>query len=654
MPQDFSGQNLRGRSFKRQNLEGANFSYADIRSADFTGANLKEADFSHAQAGLQRRWAIFLVCISWFLSVVSGFFSAYAGGIIALTFNSSSLEDQVTGLTVLIVVIVVFLIILRQGLNSAFAGAVAVTFAVVVAVVVTVAGAFAVTFAVVVAVIFAVAVAVSVAITVAGVFAGAVAFVFTLAVAVVDAVLVAGVVAGVAAGAVALFSVYIAWRAIKGDEKYSLILNMAIAFAALSGTSFRQADLTDANLTSATLKSTDFRKAILTRTCFNKTKKLDLVRIGITYLQDKELRQLLVTGSGSGKDFNNRNLRGLNLSGANLANVNFIGTDFYQSSLKEADLTGALLVRTQFESTDLTGATLTGACVEDWIVTKTTKLYGVKCKYIFMKLTEKGDKLDQMPLKGEFKNDDFVLFVQSIIDTVKLYHERDVNPNLALYVLQSLSEDYQCTLEIVKVEKRGKSGAIIEVKIPGNLNEEQLKETYYKKYNQSLRLYMSDPKKKLRASTNIENITVHKGFVITGDVSESTVADTINQGDTNVTGDRNINTSGGNYNERIERDYIQGNYYAAGQPQSLAQAAADIQLLLKQLEQTYPTTTTSQQMVVAAEAINRIESNPLLKERVINAVKSGGLAAFEKAIDNPAGAFIVGAIKGWQEVEAED
>lgn len=124
------------------------------------------------------------------------------------------------------------------------------------------------------------------------------------------------------------------------------------------------------------------------------------------------------------------------------------------------------------------------------------------------------------------------------------------------------------------------------------------------------------------------------------------------QGDTSMTSDRNINTSGGNYNERIHGDYVQGNYYAAGQQQSLAQAAAEIQLLLKQLEQIYPTTTTSQQMVVAAEVINRIESNPILKKRVINAVKSGGLAAFEKAIDNPAGAFIVGAIKGWQSVEA--
>ncbi|MBW4426965.1 MAG: hypothetical protein KME50_21595 [Nostoc desertorum CM1-VF14] len=118
-----------------------------------------------------------------------------------------------------------------------------------------------------------------------------------------------------------------------------------------------------------------------------------------------------------------------------------------------------------------------------------------------------------------------------------------------------------------------------------------------------------------------------------------------------MAGDFIINTSGGKFNQNIGRDLIQGDYYAAGQPQSLAEAAAEIGLLIKQLEQTYPTTTTSQQMVVAAEAINRIESNPLLKERVINAVKSGGLAAFEKAIDNPVGAFIVGAIRGWQELE---
>jgi cell division protein ZapA (FtsZ GTPase activity inhibitor) len=87
------------------------------------------------------------------------------------------------------------------------------------------------------------------------------------------------------------------------------------------------------------------------------------------------------------------------------------------------------------------------------------------------------------------------------------------------------------------------------------------------------------------------------------------------------------------------------------QKQNLAEAAAEIQQLLKQLEQTYPMTTTSEQLIVAAEAIKHIESNPNLKKRAIRAITEGGLAAFEKAIDNPAGAFIVGAIKGWQEAE---
>lgn len=83
--------------------------------------------------------------------------------------------------------------------------------------------------------------------------------------------------------------------------------------------------------------------------------------------------------------------------------------------------------------------------------------------------------------------------------------------------------------------------------------------------------------------------------------------------------------------------------------QNLAVAAAEIQQLLQQLSQTYSTTTTSEQMIVAAEAIKRIESDPNWKQRVINAAKVGGLAAFEKVLDNPVGALISGVIQGWLE-----
>jgi hypothetical protein len=75
MTKDYSGQNLRGRSFKGQNLEGANFSGADIRGADFSNANLRGANFTGAKAGLQKRWLVFWIVVSYVLVTLSGFFS---------------------------------------------------------------------------------------------------------------------------------------------------------------------------------------------------------------------------------------------------------------------------------------------------------------------------------------------------------------------------------------------------------------------------------------------------------------------------------------------------------------------------------------------------------------------------------------------------
>jgi len=89
MQQDYSGQNLRGRSFKGKNLEGANFSYADIRSADFTDANLIGANFSKAEAGLRKRWVMALVLVSCLLAELSGCFSAFTSYLVLRIFASS-------------------------------------------------------------------------------------------------------------------------------------------------------------------------------------------------------------------------------------------------------------------------------------------------------------------------------------------------------------------------------------------------------------------------------------------------------------------------------------------------------------------------------------------------------------------------------------
>jgi hypothetical protein len=103
---------------------------------------------------------------------------------------------------------------------------------------------------------------------------------------------------------------------------------------------------------------------------------------------------------------------------------------------------------------------------------------------------------------------------------------------------------------------------------------------------------------------------------------------------------------GGNVSSEVKDSF---NTYTSQQRQNLAEAAAEIQQLLEQLSQTYPTITTAEKIAVVAEATDQIERNPKLKERVINALKAGGTEAFKEAINHPLVNILIAAIEGWKE-----
>ncbi|MEH1805995.1 pentapeptide repeat-containing protein [Nostoc sp.] len=525
MALDFSGQNLRGRNFKGQDLAGANFSYADIRGANFTNANLTGANFSYAKAGLQRRWAIFLVLVSWLLSGLSGLLWAVNGYLVSLIFNSR-LENQIIGWTVLIVLIGFFFLTIRQGLAAglgagAFAGAFTVAFAVAFAV--AVAGAFAGA--------FAFAVAGAVAFAVAGTFAVAGAFAIAGAFAVVGT----------------LFSIYISWQAIKGDQKHSLVRNIAIAFAATGGTSFRGANLTNADFTQATLKSTDFRNTILICSRWHQAKMLDRVRPGSTYLQNSQVRQLLVTGEGQDKNFDRETLRGINLQAANLADTSFIGADLSEANLQDADLSRAKLKQIQLDGTDLTGATLTGAFIEDWGITNTTKLHGVRCEYVFMRLPTKEDPdpLRKPDNKQEvFPDGDFANFIKPIFDTLDLYHNQGVDPRAVAIAFKNLAENHpEAELEIVAMEKRGDDKILLRAKTAAGSDKSQLSAEYFDDYNQlkalsqSQQLLLVEKDKRIISLENMVDTALKQPkFYTQGDTNMSDISGINIEGSSNVSG----------------------------------------------------------------------------------------------------------------------
>jgi small GTP-binding protein len=92
----------------------------------------------------------------------------------------------------------------------------------------------------------------------------------------------------------------------------------------------------------------------------------------------------------------------------------------------------------------------------------------------------------------------------------------------------------------------------------------------------------------------------------------------------------------------------QTNYTPEQQQKNLADAAAEIQQLLNQLSKTNPTAT-PQEITNTIE--QEIKSNPTLKDRLIAALKAGGLEALKTIFNHPAFTISAETIKGFIEAE---
>ena len=195
------------------------------------------------------------------------------------------------------------------------------------------------------------------------------------------------VIAGtILAVSILLMGIYIGWRALEKDGKFTSIRDLAITFLAKGGTSFRGANLTDANFTEAILKNADFTGANLTKTRWFHAQKLALACVGNSYLQFPQVQQLVITGIAQDQKFDYLNLEGINLQQMYLEDASFIGSNLSGANLRQTNLSRAKLIQTQLDQADLFGACLTGAYIQDVKITSATKLKGIECEYIFTRL----------------------------------------------------------------------------------------------------------------------------------------------------------------------------------------------------------------------------------------------------------------------------
>ena len=85
--------------------------------------------------------------------------------------------------------------------------------------------------------------------------------------------------------------------------------------------------------------------------------------------------------------------------------------------------------------------------------------------------------------------------------------------------------------------------------------------------------------------------------------------------------------------------------------QKLTEAAKEIKDLLDQLDKEYDRNTLSGQAMINAKAIEAIDKNPRLKDRIVNALKEGGSSALEELVDYPAIKILVATLKGFIDVK---
>jgi hypothetical protein len=214
-------------------------------------------------------------------------------------------------------------------------------------------------------------------------------------------------------------------------------------------------------------------------------------------------------------------------------------------------------------------------------------------------------------------------------------------------------EDENSQLTVRAIQKRDDGSFVIRVDVPISIDKAEIESSVKKKYKKQLQAQAEQYRKQLQAkdldiehyrqqNTNLTEaivtlaskpIKIENNFMPTNESK----GDTYNQSNMGIG-----HVSGG----ELKDNKIAGTINEAANP-SLADTAAEIRDLLTELEKSYPANTIKEKMVIATKAIERIEADPAWQKRTVNALKLGSVAALEKAIDNPVGAFLKGAFEGW-------
>ncbi|MCG5062095.1 MAG: pentapeptide repeat-containing protein [Limnoraphis sp. WC205] len=582
---DFRGQNLRRQSLQGQNLSGADFSYADIQGTNFQGATLSEAKFRGVKAGLPKVWMIIVSGVAWLLLVLLGLALVLVGYFVLVFFNMSTPEDSNTGWAALALMLVLVLIAGRRGIERGWGAFVdAMEIAVVGIIIGVVSG-----LANVVTLLGTLAIAgVLAGFAGAILFASAVAFgvIFVIAERIAWLMSVAKVlmVAAIASAIAGYISGGVSAMAIA----ISVLVTFWFDYIGWRGIQGDQKYVLIHNLAVnlAATGGTNFRNTDLTDANFTNAilKSADFRQAKLTRTRWRGAKQLDQVRCGN-TYLENVQIRELLQTGQG-ENQNFDYQDLRGLSLQNANLTKASFIGANLSSTNLKGVDLS------------------KAKLVRTKLSQAN--LNGATLTGAFIQD------WGITLTTQL---RNITCDYLFLRLPAENSDdpnpYRQPTDWSKTLKPQQFTAIIRSFL-------QSKQSWYSTILDSE-----------------DNPSEFSGTIVQVSLKgERDILEAENR-------DNSLNST------RVDHSPKEAPETPNKLPANLAAIVSVIEQFIQEIEAVYPINTTSEQMKAAAEIVEQLESDPVLKQSLIETLTSENCQKIEQAINRPIGHFIITAIESW-------
>ncbi|WP_228016344.1 pentapeptide repeat-containing protein [Leptolyngbya ectocarpi] len=427
------------------------------------------------------------------------------------------------------------------------------------------------------------------------------------------------------------------------------LTNLEFDRKSLQGVNLSRANLTGANLSGVDLWKANLVLANLTNADLSKARLRDanLIRANLSGARLQEVNLLganLIDSQLRDADFNKADLslahfQGANLDGASLVQANVIETDLRFANLSRSNLSGVTMFHTQALGTRFENVVFTGARIQDWNINSDTRFDGAVCEFVYLKANQK----ERRPRKGSFKPGEFTALFQQAIDTVDLIFQDGIDWQAFFQSFQELRCQYAGhDLAIQAIERKQSGAFVVRLEVSEDVDrlsfEGDAKQLYEKRlralevqYERQLRLQGQqqwDEMKRLIEAERREKATL-MGVLTTMANNQGPKYDLSNA------------QFAGGFAETVQGHLFGGNIKnEATTTFSLAEAAAEIQKLLKQLKASNPTPTEAQQMAFLNAVIP-----PTRRERFVSALKSGSSAAIDEV---PYGSVLKALVQGWQ------